>query len=302
MSYWENGKLTCYYLLSCLKRDLMHCATVLRAQLCLFCHYSVRAASSSFCLSSSSLRTWPLPALLYFLPEPRALCMPVTRSLVSLPVRLTPLLPLRIVGKHCRRNCPILAPLFLFFKAPSLFLTHWLNISSHGHFQSSVSPLSEYALAACWLFYSLGLTDLLWWNLAPACFLVQVPSCSTVFLGVKKQPKTTRIITHSHVVKYSKRVAVCQVQLSVNYPAYARSAQNIIFLGHTITNDKVLLIANSHELLLVYAPVYHEAWNVILSISFYINNWPQTGQFLCHFLSIPIGGTLRHSHEHQVVW
>lgn len=37
------------YLLSRLKRDLMHCAAVLRAQLRLFCHYS--AASASFCLS-----------------------------------------------------------------------------------------------------------------------------------------------------------------------------------------------------------------------------------------------------------
>lgn len=102
------------------KRDLIHCAAVLRAQLCLFCHYSVHAASSPFCLSSSSLHTWPLHALLYFLPEPRALCMPVTCSLVSLPVRLTPLLPLRIVGKHCRSNRPILAPLFLFLNSPSV--------------------------------------------------------------------------------------------------------------------------------------------------------------------------------------
>lgn len=109
-------------------------------------------------------------------------------SLLSLPVPLTPLLPLRIVGKHCRRNRPILAPLFLFvFLTPSLslplLLTHWLNISSHGYFhvwQGSVSPHSEYARAACWLFYSLGSTDLLWWNPAPAHFLVQVPSCSTV--------------------------------------------------------------------------------------------------------------------------
>lgn len=67
----------------------------------------------SFILSSPSPNyTRPLSPLLYFLPKAHSLYMSVTLSF-CLSVCVTPLLPVRIVGKHCRRNHLLLAYLFL---------------------------------------------------------------------------------------------------------------------------------------------------------------------------------------------
>lgn len=112
--------------------------------------------SASACLSAPCT---PGLSLLCDTSSPKLTCGPCRPPVPCLSVCLTPLLPVWIVGKHCRRNQKSLSSSF--FKLP----THWLTMGSCGHLHQWQSWLTLHLTYVVFFLFVLVLFLMFKWPL-----------------------------------------------------------------------------------------------------------------------------------------